>query len=124
MSIIEWERIHNGAVDNKHNVKNDRYQIILGYCILTIVNLVVDTDLLRKSGVSADLIKIKEFASYKLIKDLCSHKTLEKLSDGVNNGATEGLIGESGALSCTIFFMKLHLHSVNGLIFPAKHRAL
>ena len=44
------------------------------------------------------------------------------LSDGVKNGATEGLIEDIGALSCTIFFMKMHLYYVNGLIFPAKHR--
>ena len=86
--------------------------------------MVVHTDPLRQSGVSADLIKIKDFASDKLVEDLCSYKTLKKLSDGVNNGATEGLIEDAGAISCTIFFMKLHLHSINGLIFPAKHRAL
>ena len=46
------------------------------------------------------------------------------LSDGVNNGETKGLIEDTGALFCTIFFMKLHLNSVNGLIVPDKHRAL
>ena len=46
------------------------------------------------------------------------------LSDGVNNGATEDLIEDTGALSCTILFMKLNLHSVNGLIVPAKNRDL
>ena len=105
-------------------MNNCRYQIIGGYCIPTIGNLVVDTDILRQSGVSADLIKIKDFASNKLVEYLCSYKTLKKLSDGVNNIATEGLFEDAGALSCTIFFMKLHLHSVNGLTVPDKHRAL
>ena len=49
---------------------------------------------------------------------------LKKFSYGVKNGSTEGLIEDSGALYCTILFIKLHLHSVNGLIVPAKHRAL
>ena len=92
MSIIEWERIHTGDVDNKHNVNNYRYQIIGGYFILTIGHLVVDTDLLWKSGVSAYLIKIKDFASDNLVEDICSYETLKKLSDGVKNGATERLI--------------------------------
>ena len=105
-------------------MNNDRYQIIGVYCIPTIGNLVVDTDILRQSVVSADLIKIKDFASYKLVEDICSYKTLKMLSDGVNNGATEGLVEDAGALSCTIFFMKLHLYSVNGLIVPAKHIAI
>ena len=105
-------------------MNNYCYQIIGGYFIPEIGNLVVDTDILRKSVVSADLINIKEFVSYKLVEDLCSYKTLKKLSDGVNNGATEGLIEDACALSCTIFFVKLHLNYVNGLIVPAKHRAL
>ena len=62
---------NTGAVDNKQNVKNDRYQIIGGSCIPTIVNLVVDADLLQQSGVSPGLIKIKDFASDKLVEDLC-----------------------------------------------------
>ena len=73
-------------------MKNYRYQIIGLYCITTIGNFVVDTDLFRQSGLSADLIKIKYFASYKLVEDICSYKTFKKLSDFVNNGATEGLI--------------------------------
>ena len=47
---------------------------------------------------------------------------MNNLSDGINNGATEGLIEYAGAQPCTILFMKLHLYYVNGLIFPAKHR--
>ena len=88
--FLNGKESHTGSVDNKHNVNNCRYQIIGGYCIPTIGNLVVDTDILRQSGVSSDLIKIKDFASDKLVEDLCSYKTLKKLSDGVNNGATEG----------------------------------
>ena len=122
--LLDRKESHTGAVYNKHNAKNDRYQIIGGYCITTIGTLVVDTDILRQSGVSADLIKIKDFASDKLVEDLCSYKTLNMLYDDVSNGATEGLFEDAGALSCTIFFMKLHLHSVNGLTVPAKHRAL
>ena len=50
--FLNRKESHTGAVDNKHNGNNDRYQIIGGYCIPTIVNLVVDTDILRQSGVS------------------------------------------------------------------------
>ena len=46
--LLNGKKSHTGAVYNKHNVKNDRYQIIGGSCIPTIGNLVVDTYLLRK----------------------------------------------------------------------------
>ena len=105
-------------------MNNDRYQIIGGSCIPKIVNLVVDTDLLLQSRVSAYLIRIKGFASDNLVEDLCSYKTLKMLSDGVKNGATEGLVEDIGALSCTIFFMNLHFHYVNGLIVTSKHWSL
>ena len=84
----------------------------------------MDTDLLRKSGVSEDLIKIKDCVPEKLVEDICSYKTLKKLYDGINNGATEGLIEDAGALSCNIFFMKLKSHSVKFLTVHATHRAL
>ena len=49
---------------------------------------------------------------------------MKKLSDSVKNETTEGLIEDTGALSCNIFFMKLNLYSINGLIVPNKHRSL
>ena len=42
----------------------------------------------------------------------------------MDNGDAEGLIKYAGTLSSTIFFMELHLHSVNGLILLVNHRAL
>ena len=65
--FLNGKESHTGAVDNKKNVKNYRYQIIGGSCIPKNGNLVVDTDLLRQPGVSEDLIKINEFASDKLV---------------------------------------------------------
>ena len=100
--LLNGKEYHTGSVDNKHNVNNDSYQIIGGSCIPTIENLFVDTYLLRQSGVSEDLINIKEFALDKFVAALYSYKTLKKWSDGVKNGATEGLIEYAGDISCTI----------------------
>ena len=86
--LLNRKESHTDAVDNKHNVKNDSYQINGGSCITTILYLVVDTDILLQSLVSADLIQIKNSALDKFVEDLCSCKTLKMLSDGVNNGAT------------------------------------
>ena len=115
---------HTGAVDNKHNVKNDRYHVAGGSCAPTIGELVVDSDLLRQAEVPEELLKWKDFSSDKLAEDFFSFKTLKKLVDGIESGLVDGLSGDAGALACTLFFMRLHLHAVNGLGVPARHRAL
>ena len=94
-----------GAVDNKHNIKNDRYQFIGGSCLPTIGNLVVDADLLRQAEVSADLLRVKDFASDKKVETLVSYKTLKVLSSALSSGKAVGLIEDAGALACTLMFM-------------------
>ena len=77
-----------------------------------------------QAQVPQELFRVKDFASDKLVDDLCSYKTLKKLSDGMESGLAEGLIEDAGALAITLFFIKLHLHAVNALVVPARHRAL
>ena len=107
-----------------HNIKNDRYQFIGGSCLPTIGNLVVDADLLRQAEVSAELIRVKDFASDKKVETLVSYKMLKVLSSALSSGKAVGLIEDAGALACTLMFMRLHLHAVNGKDVPANHRAL
>ena len=49
---------------------------------------------------------------------------MKNISEDVDNVAAEGLIEDAGDLICNIFFINLHLHNVNGLVVPAKHRTL
>ncbi len=54
-----------GVVDNKHSVKNDKYQIIGGSGVPLVGNYVADVDLIRQAGVPEDLWIAKDFASDK-----------------------------------------------------------
>jgi hypothetical protein len=54
-----------GAVDNKHNIKNGRYQIIGGSGVPLVGKYVADVDLIRQAGVPEDLWIVKDFDSDK-----------------------------------------------------------
>lgn len=123
-NFLDGEDNHLGSVDNKHNIKNDRYQVIGGQQFVSIGEWAVDADLLLQSGVPQELIRIKDFASDKLVDELCSHKILKSVVDAMDDGTTTGSDKDAAALLCTLLFMKLHLISVNGRQIPAKHRAL
>ena len=112
------------AVDNKHNVKNDRYQLIGGSNVATMGNYYIDTNLLLMAGVSADLIAPKDFASDKKVEQLFSYSTMDKVDQEIEKGNIIGLQGDYGVLVVTFFFMRLHLFAVNALNVPAKHRAM
>jgi hypothetical protein len=53
--FLDGKTNYVGSVDNKHNAKNDRYQLIGGSCIGNIGNYVIDSELLQQSGVGKDL---------------------------------------------------------------------
>ncbi len=54
-----------GAVDNKHNVKNDQCQLIGGCSVTLVSKYVADVDLIWQAGVPEDLFIVKNFASDK-----------------------------------------------------------
>ena len=122
--FLAAEDNHLGAVDNKHNIKNDRYQLIGGQQLVSIGKWVCDSDLLRQSGVPKELIRIKDFASDKLVDELCSHKILKQVIDALDEGKASGLSQDGAAILCSLLFMKMHLLAVNARNIPAKHRAL
>ena len=59
---------HCAAVDNKHNVKNDRHQFIGGSNAETMGNYYIDTNLLIMAEVSSELLAPKDFASDKKVE--------------------------------------------------------
>ena len=115
---------HCAAVNNKHNVKNDRYQFIGGSNAAVMGNYYIDTNLLLMAKVSIELIAPKDFASDKKVEQLFSYNTLNLVEQGINNCDFIGLEGDFGVLCTTWYFSRLHLHAVNGINIPAKHRAM
>jgi hypothetical protein len=113
-NFLSGDDNHIGSVDNKHNIRNDRYQVIGGQALVSVGTWVCDSDLLLQSGVSQELIRIKDFASDKLVDDLCFHKVLKHVMDTMDERTATGNDEDAAALLCTLFFMKLHLAAVNG----------
>ena len=112
------------AAINKHNVKNDRFQLIGKSCVATIGDHMIDCDLLWQAGVSKILWRVWDYASDKLMAKLYSYAMLKKLAEGIDEGKTVGLTEDICALASSFCMMTLHLHAVNGSFVPTKHRAL
>ena len=113
-----------GAVDKKHNVKNDRYQIIGGSGVPLVGNYVADVDLIRQAGVPEDLWIVKDFASDKKVEDLFLYCTMKKIEEAMIEGWATGLIEDCGALAVTMFFLRLHLHAMNARLKVSHCRAM
>ncbi len=122
--FLDGKQKHLGTIDNKHNVKNDRYQCIGGSGIASVGEYVVDCDLLRQAKVPIDLWRVSDFASDKFAASFFSYCTLQRVSEGIDNGTVVGLGGDVCALSALFSMMSLHLHAVSGKFVPPKHRAL
>ena len=115
---------HVGSTDNNHNVKSWRYQVIAGSGTqgCTIGQLMIDSYTLREF-VSVDIYCPSDFASDRLVLQLCSYDTILKLSQSdIAFGSTSK--GDKGAMGLTLFFMRLHLYAVNGSGVPSSHRAV
>ena len=81
----------------------------------------MQTNLLRIAGVSMELWRPSDFASDLLVLKLVSCKTIKKLDEAEDPlGSTAR--GYEGVLSLTLFFIRLHLHAINGPAVPARHR--
>ncbi len=57
-------------MDNNHNVKNDKYQIIGESGVPLVGKYVADVDLIWQAGIPEDLWIVKDFASDKKVEDL------------------------------------------------------
>ena len=109
------------AVDNKHNIKNNRYSHHGGSSALQLGNIVVDSDEYRQPGVNSELWRVKELASDVKVMAGCSYPTMKIIADAIEYGRYETTVEDAGALACALLFMRLHLYAVNRKDVPAKH---
>jgi hypothetical protein len=117
---------HTGATDTNHNQKSWRYQIIAGGGTVgaTVGKYMVDAFLLRIAGVAMDLWRPNDFAADLPVLKLASFATIQKLSQSNSPDFGSTSEGDKGVLALTLFFVRLHLHAVNGTSVPAKHRVI
>ena len=114
-----------GTTDPNYNVTNQRYQIIgAGSGVVSVGNSIVVSDLLRQAGIASDLIHPYDFASDLLVQRLTGFDTITKLSEAMADGTAKGMPEDPAALGATLFFMRLHIHVVNGKQVKARHRAV
>ena len=122
--FIDGKINYCATVDNKHNIKNDRYQLIGGSNAACIGNYYIDTNLLLMAGVSSELLVPKDFASDKKVEQLFSYPTISKVDNEIQEGNIIGLVGDYAVLCIIWYFMRLHLFAVNAPNVPAKHQAM
>lgn len=65
---LDGKKDHCAAINNKHNIKNNRYQHIGGSNPAVIGNYCIDCNLLLMANVSSELIAPKDFASDKKVE--------------------------------------------------------
>ena len=112
------------AVDNKHNIKNNRYSHHGGSSALHLGNLVVNSDAYRQSEVISELGRVKDFASDSKLMVGFLYPTLKIIVDAIQDGLYDTTVEDAGLLECALLFMILHFYTVNGKDVSAKQRAL
>ena len=98
-----------GLTDPNHNIKNFRYQSIIGgNSIATIGNHCVDSGLLLVADVPEELWRVSDFASDLRVLRLASHATIQKVLSLTQEDP------DSIITTCyTLYFMRCHLFGVN-----------
>ena len=91
---------------------------------MSVGNSIVVSDLLHQAGIASDFIHPYDFASDLLVQRLTGFDTITKLYEAMADGTAKGIPEDAAALGATLFFMRLHLHAVNGKQVKARHRAV
>lgn len=101
-------------------MKNTRYQLFGGAAIAYIGDFLIDTGLLQLSGVHHELYRVKDYASNLLVLRLASASTIKKLVEILPHGIL--CIQDVVVLSLSLYFMRMHLYSINGKHISASLR--
>ena len=89
-------------VDNKHNNKNARGQVVTGTSPSSIGSFVLDPWHLKMAGVAQELYRIEDWASDTVVLCLCSPLTVTKL---INAGFDD--VGNLSVLAVALMFICL-----------------
>ena len=119
LSFLSGSSKAPALTDSNHNVKNIRYQAVIGGNEVTVIgDHCVDPGLLVVGGVAEDLYRIRDFASDLTVLKLASALTVEKLCA---LAATEDL-ASIVCTALTLYFMRSHLYGVNARSCPWQNR--
>jgi hypothetical protein len=109
LNFLRGRQSHSSHTDTNHNVKNSRYQLVIGGNTPSIIGpYVVDPGLLKKADIPNDLYRVKDFACDLLVLRLTSAETMEQILKVPNQDVKTALI-----LCLVLYFMRAHLFAVN-----------
>jgi hypothetical protein len=92
---------------------------------VSIGTCIIDADLLRQAGITADLWRPVDFASdLVLVLKLASYETVASLYQYHLSGETDFSAGDIGSLMVTFVMTKLRLHAINSKAADATQRAV
>ena len=106
-------------VDNKHNNKNARGQVVTGTSPSSIGSFVLDPWHLKMAGVAQELYRIEDWASDTVVLRLCSPLTVTTL---INAGFDD--VGNLSVLVVTLMFIRLRNYLVNASGLNWKDRCM
>lgn len=115
--FLKGEINYCAMVDTNHNMKNFRYMLVGGSCVVFIGNYVLDPQLLVIASVPNDLWRIKDWASDAIVLKMASSSTVEKVVALENEEA-----GSIAALCMTLYMMRLRLYAVNAKVVDSRDR--
>ena len=122
LSFLTGKVSHTAHTDTNHNAKNGRYQILIGgNSVKTIGIYMIDTGMIKKCGIPNEEWRVKDFASDRLVLNLCSARTALAMLNLPGQEQESQVV-----LALTLFFKRVHLFSINakGNIVTARERVV
>jgi len=113
--------------DVNHNMKSMRYQLIGGSACVTCGTVLINPGLLKAAGVAEGLFRVSDWASNKLVLEIASENTINKLHDLYNTmvgNISENAAMSFAALSISLCLMRVHLYCANAKGLSATTRIL
>ena len=105
-------------MDTNHNVKNFRYQIVVGSSLNFFGNRIVDINLLCAAGISHELYRIQDFSPNIFVLNLTSAETANALHGLLNTQDSHAL----SRLCMILYFMRLNIFTVDTKTLNARTR--
>jgi hypothetical protein len=118
VSSMDGRTHYVGSVDPNQAAKSLRSQLVLGAQVCTAGKCVFDTGLFKLGLVSADLYRVRDFASDGTVLELTSSNTIDKLCAQLGKEQSNAILGTAA----TLYFLRMFLTARNSDGIPYRTR--
>ena len=110
LKFLKGDIEYTAGTDPNHNGKNQRYQVVIGgNAVKTIGSCLIDTGMVKASGIKQELWRVKDWADDLIVLKLYSSETVFEI---LKLKGPQDL--RTIAITClTLFFQCVHLVAVN-----------